>query len=307
MISVSGVSKTYGKIKALNNISFNVNSGEILGYLGPNGSGKTTTINIISGLILPDSGSVKILGNDVNYQYGNLKNHIGVVFEEHGLYPHLTAEENIEFFARIVGLAPSIRSQKVNETLALVELEDRKKSLVKTYSKGMLRRLSIARSIIQNPKILILDEPFDGIDIESRRAILNIFKKWIEEPEHCILMTSHNMADIESICNKIIILNSGNLILEDNIMSFRTSGSTVCYNVMLTKVITESSLRDILKDIPEIYNIEIDGSKAILKSNDSILSSRIANNLIKSDIAFAEIRISSESLEDAYLRLVNSK
>lgn len=227
MLRLRGLVKNYGKVKALKGIDIYVKSGDIVGFLGPNGSGKTTTINIITGICRPDEGTVEILGINALHQYEKVGHHIAVVYENNGLYPMLTAEENLEYFARLRDLPVDLYRKSVEDALKVVGLLERKNDLTKTFSKGMLRRLAIARAMIFKPKILILDEPFDGIDISSRKSLIKLFKTWIRQQEHCIIMTSHSMADFEALCNKIIILKSGEILASEDILTLQKEQSSL--------------------------------------------------------------------------------
>ena len=307
MISVKNLIKNYRNIQALKGVSFNINSGEVFGYIGPNGSGKTTTIRIVCGLVRPNSGSVEILGTDALRKFDKIGCKIGVVMENNGLYPNLTAVENLEFFDRLFADNKSQRHVRIEEALEMVELTDRKSYLIKTYSKGMQRRLSITRALLAQPKILILDEPFDGIDVESRHTLIKILKQWVQEPGRCIFMTSHNMADIESVCTSLAIIKEGEIIAYDTINNLGNKNGITNIEVIFTELPDEKAINDILKNIQSIVGYNIDGNTVFIKSKDFQIGSEVASRFLSSGFKFAEIKNKRESIEEFYLRIVKKQ
>ena len=164
IVEIEGLTKKFGKLVAVDNISFTVPEGEIFGFLGPNGAGKTTTINILCTLLTPNGGKTSVNGYDVVKERRKVQRSIGLVFQDPTLDDYLTAEQNLRFHAYAYGVPASIREKRIRTLLELVELEDRRKSKVSTYSGGMKRRLEIARGLLHHPKVLFLDEPTLGLD-----------------------------------------------------------------------------------------------------------------------------------------------
>jgi ABC-2 type transport system ATP-binding protein len=307
MICVKNLIKNYRNIQALKGVSFNINSGEVFGYIGPNGSGKTTTIRAVCGLIRPNSGSIEILGTDALRKFGKIGHKIGVVMENSGLYPSLTAVENLEFFDRLFSDNKSKRCIRIEEALEMVELTDRKNCLIKTYSKGMQRRLSMARAILAQPKILMLDEPFDGIDVESRHTLIKILKQWVQKPERCIFMTSHNMADIESVCTSLAIIKKGEIIAHDTINNLGNRSGVINIEVIFIELPEERIINDILKNIQSIVSYSIDVNTVFIKSKDYQIGSELASRFLNLGLKFAEIKNKRESIEEFYLRMVGKQ
>jgi ABC-2 type transport system ATP-binding protein len=208
-IRLEGLSKQLGERKVLRDVSFTVKQGDIFGYLGPNGAGKTTTIRILLGLLQPTSGKATILGEDVSRDEARRK--VGFVLESDGLYDTKTAEENLWYYARIYGMAKS--AEKINQVLELVELQDRARDKVATYSKGMRQRLALARAMTHNPELLVLDEPTAGVDpsgqMEVREVILNMAYK----EGRTIFLSSHNLDEVQRICNRIALIDRGEIRL----------------------------------------------------------------------------------------------
>ncbi len=213
-IVAEGLTKVYGDIKALDNVSFKVLSGEIFGLLGPNGAGKTTTIRILTTLSKPTSGRASIFGYDVVKHPKEVKKLIGVVPQHINLDFELTARENLVFHGMLYKMDKTLIKKRVDELLRFVELEDRADDLVETFSGGMKRKLLIARALMHKPKVLFLDEPTVGLDAHTRRKIwdliINLKKKGIT-----IFLTTHYIEEAEILCDRVGILDKGRLIALD--------------------------------------------------------------------------------------------
>jgi ABC-2 type transport system ATP-binding protein len=202
-IAVENLVKKYGKTPALQGISFQVYPGEVFGYLGPNGAGKTTTIRILAGLSSPTSGSCRILGQAA-FRNPALYRHLGVVFEESNLYERLSGIENLRFFAALHGV-PGTRAQ---ELLQAYDLAQAAKRPVRTYSKGMKRRLLICRALLHDPEVLIMDEPTSGLDPTSASVIHAAIDTYRKQGK-TIFLSTHDMAEAETLCDRVAFLNQG--------------------------------------------------------------------------------------------------
>lgn len=217
MLIVKNLNKSYKNRSVLRDLSIEINTGEIYGLLGANGAGKTTTINIICHLLKADSGLVEINGQPVSEK---TKKWIGVAPQENLLYKSLTCAENLNFYAKIYGLNASRRRRQVAESLAAVNLTDRASSLVGTLSGGMQRRMNIAIALVHQPKLLILDEPTTGLDIEARYEIWNLIQ-FLKERGITILLTTHLLDEAQRLCQRIGILKGGQLIAEGTLDRLR--------------------------------------------------------------------------------------
>lgn len=203
-ISVDSISFAYGQTRAVRDISFDVARGEILGFLGPNGAGKSTTIKMLTGQLAPQAGSIRILGMPVRGHSSEVHARIGVCFEEKNLYLQMSAEENLRFFASLFGIKrPDIRG-----LLDRVELAGRAKDRVSSYSKGMRQRLMMARALINDPDVLILDEPTDGLDPVSSRAIRSIIEERAKAGT-AVLLTTHDMNEADRLSDRVAFINEG--------------------------------------------------------------------------------------------------
>jgi ABC-type multidrug transport system ATPase subunit len=209
-IEVDGVSYAYGEREAVKGISFEVAPGEILGFLGPNGAGKSTTIKILTGQLPSKSGIARILGRDVGRDDPEIQAQIGVCFEEKNLYESMTAEENLKFFGSLFGL----KRLDSDELLARVGLADRAKTRVAGFSKGMRQRLMVARSLVNQPKVLFLDEPTDGLDPVSSKAIRGLIAEEAGRGA-AVLLTTHDMWEADELSDRVAFINEGTLYALD--------------------------------------------------------------------------------------------
>ncbi len=211
VVNVAAAAKSFGKFEAVKGISFTIKRGETFGLLGPNGAGKSTTINMISSYLRPSSGHVTVLGMDTVKQADDIKERIGVVPQELALYEELTAEENLTFFGQMYQLERKALQVRAAELLNLMGLYDRRSEPVKHYSGGMKRRLNIAVGLINNPDLLLLDEPTVGVDPQSRNAIFDNIEQ-LKARGLTLLYTTHYMEEAERLCDRIAIVDNGKLI-----------------------------------------------------------------------------------------------
>jgi ABC-2 type transport system ATP-binding protein len=207
--------KKYGALPAVDDLSFSIEEGEIFGLLGPNGAGKSTTISMLTGLFPPDSGEIRILGFDAVADAEKVKQIIGIVPQDLALYPSLTGRENLRFFGEMYGLGGKRLKERVDSVLELVSMTERAGDLVRTYSGGMKRRLNLAVGLVNNPRILFLDEPTVGVDPQSRNHIFESVERLNREQGMTILYTTHYMEEAERLCRRVAIVDRGKIIAQD--------------------------------------------------------------------------------------------
>ena len=220
MIRVEGLSKRYGELVAVDDVSFEARPGEIFGLLGPNGAGKTTTLGCVSGLLAPGSGRVEVLGHDVVLEPRAAKAGIGVVPQELALYEDLGAAENLEYWGAAYGLRGAPLRARVAEVLRRVGLADRAREPVKRFSGGMKRRLNFACGLVHEPKVLLLDEPTVGVDPQSRVKLLEMVREEARAGT-CVLYTTHYMEEAETLCDRLAIIDHGKIIASGTLAELR--------------------------------------------------------------------------------------
>lgn len=222
MLEVENLTKRYRGITALDGASFQIRPGEILGYLGPNGSGKSTTVKIIAGLIDPSDGIVKFNGRPVSDDPVGFKRRMGYVPEEPQLYGHLTGTEYLVFVARLRGIEYAQALRRAEDLMRLFQLHDARHSAMVSYSKGMRQRVLLAAAILHDPELLILDEPFSGLDVNAAQLLRGLLQVFARERK-MILFSSHVLEVVEKVCSRVVILHKGKIVLSDSIENLRTS------------------------------------------------------------------------------------
>ena len=208
--------KQFGNFRALDNLSFTVKPGEIYGLIGPNGAGKTTTLRSICTLILPSSGKLNVFGLDVVSQAAEVRKILSYLPEESGAYPNLTGYEYLEFMAKFNQKEDRDVKSMVNEAVELCGLGYRLKDKAKTYSKGMKRRLLIARALMSHPKLAVLDEPASGLDVLQAYNVREVIKRYVKNYNITVILSSHNMLEVEYLCDRVSFVNKGKIVVEGN-------------------------------------------------------------------------------------------
>ncbi|MFD3448280.1 ATP-binding cassette domain-containing protein [Microbacteriaceae bacterium 4G12] len=301
-LEIKNLTKKFGDFIAVDNMSLAIQEGEIFGFLGSNGAGKSTTINMIAGLLRSNEGEISILGKNIEKHKRFAKMNIGIVPQDLAIYEELTAYENVKFFAGLYGLRGAELKARVEEALQFVGLSDKHKSYPKNFSGGMKRRLNIACAIAHRPKLIIMDEPTVGIDPQSRNYILQSVQK-LNEMGSTIIYTSHYMEEVEEICTKIAIVDHGKVIAEGT-------------KEQLKAIITDT--KDIWIEVKSAENMdvakvkEINGVKAVqIEENvikvhsDAGLNNlnKIIQHFINHDIEIRSLEEQAPNLETVFLTL----
>ena len=223
MISVRNLTKRFGDLAAVQDVSFNVKKGEVFAFLGPNGAGKSTTIKMLTTLLAPSSGSVEIDGLDPAKHPNQVRKRIGIVFQDPSVDTELTAYENIEFHGVLYHVPKGVRRERIAMLLELFGLWDRRNHFVKEFSGGMKRRLEIARCLLHTPKIIFLDEPTLGLDPQTRHQLWTQVRRLNQEEEVTVFLTTHYMEEAERVADRIAIIDHGRIIAEGTAAELRAS------------------------------------------------------------------------------------
>jgi ABC-2 type transport system ATP-binding protein len=233
MLEARALTKRYGGLLALDNVSFQLKRGEIVGYLGPNGSGKSTTVNIVVGLLEPSAGTIALDGRTLAEDPLAYKGRIGYVPEEPYLYTHLTATEYLTLVGRLRSMTQTVLEKRIARLLTLFQLHDSRYSTMAAFSKGMRQRVLLAAALMHNPDLLVLDEPFSGLDVNAGllfRALLTL----LAAEGRMILFSTHRFDMVEKLCSRVVILSSGRLVAERGIASFGAGGSPTLEQTFVT-------------------------------------------------------------------------
>lgn len=212
MIKISNLTKKYGDFTAVDDISMIIDKGELFGLLGPNGAGKSTTVSMLSTVLYPTSGEIRVNNKPIQGNEKEIKSKMGIVPQELALYETMSAKDNLHFFGSLYGLSGKKLKNRADEVLEIIELKDKSKQVVSKFSGGMKRRVNIGIALMHNPQVLIFDEPTVGIDPQSRNHILGCIKKLNKEQGITVIYTSHYMEEVEFLCNRVGIIDYGKLI-----------------------------------------------------------------------------------------------
>jgi ABC-2 type transport system ATP-binding protein len=223
MLEVEHFTKSYGSVRAVSDVSFSVPSGQIVGLLGPNGAGKSTTMKAILGLVRPDSGSIRVLGQAVGLSPVSLKREIGYVPESTSLYEFLTGAEYLDFVADLYGLDGPTRTARISQFLTGLELAGHENSLISGYSQGMKQKVALIAGLVHHPRLLILDEPLNGLDPRSARVVKEVLRSLARNEGVGVLFSTHVLEIAEAICDQVVILRQGSVIASGTVDALRTN------------------------------------------------------------------------------------
>ena len=308
MIEVKNITKKYGKAVAVDNISFNIEDGEIVGLLGPNGAGKSTTMNIITGFIEQTEGDVIIDGYNTLKKPKKAKKEIGYMPEGVPLYTDLTVKEFVSYMAEIKQVNKNERKEKVEKIIEKTGLKDVEKKLIKNLSRGYKQRVSMAGALVGEPKILILDEPTVGLDPKQITEIRSMIKELGKE--HTIILSSHILSEVSQICNKVIIINKGKIVAIDTPENLenRVTKNNCIYVTVEDKENKVDEIKDKIEEIKKIELVEEneDGTKQYLieAEKDKDIRKTIFAEFAKENITIFEMKKADTTLEDAFMKLI---
>ncbi len=297
-IKISGVSKRYGDLQALNDVSFEIQQGEFFGLLGPNGAGKSTLISALAGLLKTDSGQLSIMGHDVGDDYRLARQALGVVPQEIVMDPFFTVRETLEFQSGYYGIRNN--GEWIDELLLQLGLSDKADSNMRQLSGGMKRRVLIAQALVHKPQVLVLDEPTAGVDVELRQSMWRFVRR-LHREGHTIVLTTHYLEEAEELCDRIAIINKGEVIALETKEDLLARG-------LGSKLMVRS--KDVLGELPQEFQskvVRLDGCElelALNRDTDSVM--QILDTLRDSGVDIEFVSVINDSLEDVFVRMTGS-
>lgn len=298
-IEINNLSKAYKGVKAVDSVSLSIEEGTIFGLLGPNGAGKTTLISMLVTMRKPTEGNAKVNGFDIVKQPGEVRESIGIVFQDPSLDDELTAYENLEMHAALYGVDKSYRKKRIDEVIKLVALGKHINQMVKTFSGGMKRRLEIARGLVHHPKILFLDEPTLGLDPQTRISIWEYIKKLNKREKITIILTTHYMDEADDVCNQIAIIDSGKIIAKDTPENLKNA---LGGDVISIKCSAAESCKEEMSKLKWVKSAVVhDGCIDIRVEKGEEKIPKILLMMEKKGVAVESVSLRKPSLDDVFL------
>ncbi|MCV0411153.1 ATP-binding cassette domain-containing protein [Nitrosopumilus sp.] len=301
-IETKSLTKSFGDVIAVNDISFSVESGEIFGFLGPNGAGKSTTMMILTTLLKPTSGKALISGFDVTADPKKVRENIGYVQQETTVDEYLTGRENLLLQAKLNHIPKNEINVRIDAVLELIELSDKQHDSVVTYSGGMRKRLDIAGGLLHRPKVLFLDEPTVGLDIQTRRKIWKYLKKIHDEFEMTIFLTTHYMEEADQLCDRVGIIDGGKIQIIDSPKNMKNAMGNEVISIILEDGASPDSFLSELRKIEFVNKINVDGTNLTLfASNGTEVIPKIFQISSMLKIKIISIALTQPTLDDVFL------
>jgi ABC-2 type transport system ATP-binding protein len=289
-------------LTALSNVSLEIEKGELFGLLGPNGAGKTTLISILSTMLSLTSGTAMVCSHDVRKDEDAVRRSIGVVFQDPSLDDEFTGQENLDFHGRLYGLDSDTRRSRIEEVLRLVDLEDRRHDLVKTYSGGMRRRLEIARGLMHRPQVLFLDEPTLGLDPQTRRKIWNYIRDLNQSYGTTIILTTHYMDEADQLCSRVAIIDHGVIVALDSPVNLKAGLGGDLLELETASVRPDFVAK--LRNSHEVRRISAQGGRVTLTvSKGESFIPRVFEAAQSLGIEISSVSMRKPNLEDVFIKL----
>jgi ABC-2 type transport system ATP-binding protein len=307
VIQAEGLKRSFGSVLAVNGLNFEVGEGEVFGLLGPNGAGKTTTIRLLACLILPTGGSAKVCGFSITKDATKVRERVGILTENPSLYERLTAQENMEFFAKAYGVPAANLQSRITELLEFFDLHDQRSEVVGSFSRGMKQKLSIARALVHSPPVLLLDEPTANLDPESSREVRTMITELSKREKCVVLLSTHRLDDAEKLCNHVMVIHKGRSVAIDSPEALRKkmAGPQVL-EVQLRN--ENASAAEAVKRLPSVRSFQEDAKRLLLTLDDPEASTPdIVATIVAAGGQILSVYVREQSLEDAYLKLISEE
>ena len=304
-IQTDQLTRSFGDLKAVDRLTLEIPRGTVFGFLGPNGSGKTTTIRLLLGLLDADEGSAQVLGFDTKKQPDEVRVRSGALLEHHGLYERLSAAENLDYYGRIWHMSKADREKRIRELLEPVDLYDRRGDPIGRWSRGMKQKLAVARTLMHRPELIFLDEPTAGLDPVASSTLRDDLATLVAQEGVTIFLTTHNLAEAEKLCDQVGVINRGRLLAVGSPSDLRSKTSAPRLYVTgqgITPQILESMKSNLL-----VNKVHQQNGKLIMDLNDLSRSHKIVTQLVGAGVQIDEVRKEKADLEDVFLQLVEEE
>jgi ABC-2 type transport system ATP-binding protein len=304
-IQTDQLTRSFGTLKAVDRLTIEVPRGTVFGFLGPNGSGKTTTIRLLLGLLDPDQGGAQVLGFDSREQAGEVRARCGALLEHHGLYERLSAVENLEYYGRIWHMSNADREKRIRELLEPLELYERRNEPIGRWSRGMKQKLAVARTLMHRPELIFLDEPTAGLDPVASVALREDLERLVAREGVTIFLTTHNLVEAEKLCTKVGVINHGQLLATGSPAELRARTSAP--RLYVTGQGFTSQVVEEIKNSLLVNKVQQQNGRIVIDLNDMTRSHEIVRQLVQAGVQIDEVRKEKVDLEDVFLQLVEEE
>ena len=304
-IRIENLTRDFGPVRAVDGLSLEVPSGIIFGFLGPNGSGKTTTINLLLGLLEPTDGSAEVLGFDIRTQGDEVRSRAGALLEHDGLYEQLSAEDNLEFHGRVWRLPAAERRARIKELLTHMGVWERRKERVGKWSRGMKQKLALARALMHRPPLVFLDEPTAGLDVVAATELRDDLAALADQEGVTIFLTTHNMAEAERLCTQVGVISQGKLLAVGHPDELRARAGSPQVEI-IGRGFNENVL-NLLRARPEVAAIEGQDNHLSIHLREEIDTAPLVSLLVSAGAQVEEVRKGQASLEEAFIALMEEE
>jgi ABC-2 type transport system ATP-binding protein len=302
MLEVTGLTKRFGRQLAVDNATFRVEEGEVFGYLGPNGSGKTTTMRLILGLLKPTSGDALLWGGRAS-ESADIRRRVGVLLEADGLYPRLSAYENLDYFGRLYRV-PGLDA-RIGQLLEFAGLAERRNDKAGTFSRGMRRKLGLVRALLHSPDLLMLDEPSAGLDPEAQKMVRDLIVTLSSESNITVFLSSHDLDEVQRICGRVAIIQAGRIRVCDTLKALQSSSATPGAEFVLSDSSRLQEAVELLKNRDGVRDVQTRNGTLLVDLVQERVAPALLALLEERGILVEELKRSRRSLEDIYLDIVH--
>ena len=303
IVETNKLQRTFGKHKAVDEMTFHVKQGEVFGLLGPNGAGKTTTVRLLNGILPPSAGTARVFGFNPAEDGESIRRKTGVLTETPALYERLSARDNLDFFATLQEIPQADLTQRVDEMLKFFELSHRAKDKVETYSKGMKQRLALARALIHKPPLLFLDEPTSGLDPEAAQQVNDLIAGLTKQNGQTVILATHNLTEAQRLCNRVAIMNKGRILALGSLDELaRKLWPVTCVDIKLYKA-SSKNVSALLKDHRGVIQVTVENESLSIQVEKEDVIPDVVRQLVENGEAIHKVNPRDYTLEDIYFAL----